>query len=146
MNNKYRPSGSQSRDAERETTAYQIPEADPLSMVAVQGTEDAWCCACGKCYVCKQNFLSPCSQFSSHHSKQVFPILKKLNCQCTNLVYLMECNTCKQSYVGYTTSNLPKRFSNHKSHIKKGFRSCKLLNHFLDNIDHSLDFSKRIFF
>ena len=52
----------------------------------------------------------------------------------------MECNTCKQLYVGYTTSNLPKRFSNHKSHIKKGFRSCKLVNHFLD-IDHSLDFS-----
>ena len=140
VHNKYRPSGSQSRDAERETTAYQIPEADPLPMVAVQGTEDAGCCACGKCYVCKQNFLSPCSQFSSDHSKQVFPILKKLNCQCTNLIYLMECNTCKQSYVGYTTTNLPKRFSNHKSHIKKGFRSCKLVNHFLD-IDHSLDFS-----
>ena len=34
----------------------------------------------------------------------------------------MEYRTCKQSYVlityvGYTTSNLPKRFSNHKSHI-----------------------------
>ena len=27
-----------------------------------------------------------------------------------------------------------------KSHIKKGFRSCKLVNHFLD-IDHFLDFS-----
>ena len=45
-----------------------------------------------------------------------------------------------QSYVGYTTSNLPKRFSNHKSHIKKGIRSCKLVNNFLD-IDHGLDFS-----
>ena len=52
----------------------------------------------------------------------------------------MECRTCKQSYVGYTTSNLPKRFSNHKSHIKKGIRSCKLVNHFLD-IDHDLYFS-----
>ena len=52
----------------------------------------------------------------------------------------MECNTCKQSYVGYCTTNLPKRMSNHKSHLKKGIRSCKLVNHFLD-IDHSLDFS-----
>ena len=57
----------------------------------------------------------------------------------------MECNTCKQSYVGYTTTNLPKRFSNHKSHIKKGFRSCKLVNHFLD-INHSLDFSTVSYF
>ena len=52
----------------------------------------------------------------------------------------MECNTYKQSYVGYTTTNLPKRFSNHKSHIKKGIRSCKLVNHILD-IHHALDFS-----
>ena len=52
----------------------------------------------------------------------------------------MQCTTCKQSYVGYTTSNLPKRLSNHKSHIKKNIRSCKLVTHFLD-IDHSLDFS-----
>ena len=70
--------------------------------------------------------ISPCSQFSSHHSKQAFPILKKLICQCTNLIYLIEFNACEQSYVGYTISNLPKRFSNHKSHIKKGLRSCKL--------------------
>ncbi len=56
------------------------------------------------------------------------------------MIYLAECNTCKQSYVGYTTTNLPKRISNHKSHIKKGIRSCKLVNHFLD-LDHSLDFS-----
>ena len=32
---------------------------------------------CGKCYVCKQNFLFPRSEFSSYHSKQVFPNIKK---------------------------------------------------------------------
>ena len=58
VHNKYRSSGSQSQDVERETTAYQIPEADPLPVVDGKGTEDAGCCACGKCYVCKQNFLS----------------------------------------------------------------------------------------
>ena len=107
---------------------------------AVRETDNARCHACGKCYVCKQSFLSPCSKFSCHHSKQVFPINKYITCQSNNLIYLMECRTYKQSYVGYTTSNLPKRFSNHKSHIKKGIRSCKLENHFLD-IDHDLDFS-----
>ena len=59
VNNKYRPSGSQSRDAGRETTAYRIPEADLLLIVAVQGTEDAGCCACGKFYVCNQIFCPP---------------------------------------------------------------------------------------
>ena len=81
-----------------------------------------------------------CSKFSYHHSKQVFPINKYITCQSNNLIYLMECRTCKQLYVGFTTSNLPKRIYNHKSHIKKGIRSCKLVNHFLD-IDHDLDFS-----
>ena len=48
----------------------------------------------------------------------------------------MECNTCKQLYVGYTTTTLPKRCSNHESHIKRGIRSCKFLD-----IDHGLDFN-----
>ena len=84
--------------------------------------DNAGCHACGKCYVCKQSFLSPCSKFRNHHSKQVFPITMYITCKSYNLIYLMECRTCKQSYVGYTTANLPKRFSNHKSHIKKGIR------------------------
>ena len=81
-----------------------------------------------------------CFKFSNHHSKQVSPINKYITCQSNNLIYLMECRTCKQLYVGFTTFNLPKRIYNHKSHIKKGIRSCKLVNHFLD-IDHDLDFS-----
>ena len=52
----------------------------------------------------------------------------------------MECTLCEQSYVGYTTGNLPRRLSNHKNHIKKNIKSCKLVNHFLD-FDHKLDFS-----
>ena len=43
-------------------------------------------------------------------SKQVFPITKYITCQTCYLIYLMECNTCKQSYVGYTTTNLPRDF------------------------------------
>ena len=37
----------------------------------------------------------PCFKFSSHHSKQFFPF----TCQSCNIVYLMECKTCKQSYI-----------------------------------------------
>ena len=53
---------------------------------------------------------------------------------------MFHCFTWLRKLYIYTTSNLPKRFSNHKSHIKKGIRSCKLVNHFLD-VDHSLDLS-----
>ena len=140
VHNKYRDSRTAGSTREREATASQFLEPDAAILPAVRETDNAGCHACGKCYVCKQNFLSPCSKFSSHHSKQVFPINKYITCQSNNLIYLMECRTCKQSYVGYTTSYLPKRFSNYKSHIKKGIRSCKLVNHFLE-INHDLDFS-----
>ena len=50
----------------------------------------------------------------------------------TGLIYLVECTTCESSY-----GNLPKRFSNHKSHIKRNVKSCRLTNHFLDK-EHDL--------
>ena len=119
VHNKYRASRTAGSNREREATASQYLEPDAAILPAVWETDNAGCHACGKCYVFKQSFLSPCSKFSSHHSKKVLPINKYITCQSNNLIYLMECRTCKQSIVGYTTSNLPKRFSNHKSHIKK---------------------------
>ncbi len=139
VHNRYRASDNQRKEIE--TIVHHEPDADlsvPREAALLAGV--IGCHACGKCYVCKQKFLSPCAQFTSYHSEQIFTISKKLNCQSTNLIYLIECNTCKQSYIGYTTTNLPKRFSNHKSHIKKGIKSCKLVNHFIE-VDHSLDFS-----
>ena len=53
----------------------------------------------------------------------------------------MECVTCSVSDIGYTTGNLPKRFSNHKSHIKRKVNSCRLVGHFLE-VDHNIDYSK----
>ena len=50
---------------------------------------------------------------------------------------MLECITCESSCVGYSISNLPKRFSNHKSHIKRNVKSCRLANHFLEK-DHDL--------
>ena len=105
-----------------------------------QVDDDVGCFACEKCYVCRNKFLTPCSQFTSYHSEQIFYITKKLTCQSTNIIYLMECNTCKRSTVGYATTTLPLRFSNYKCHIKRGIRTCQLVNHFID-IDHSIDFS-----
>ena len=98
------------------------------------------CHACGKCYCCKSKFLTPCDSFTSYHTDQVFKFKKKITCQSTGLIYLAECITCEVSDIGYTTGNLPKRFSNYKSHIKSKKNTCRLVNHFL-SIDHKLDFT-----
>ena len=52
---------------------------------------------------------------------------------------MITCTQCK-CYVGYTTGKMVKRISNDKCHIKKGKRTCEIVNHFLD-LEHNLDFS-----
>ena len=90
-----------------------------------------------KCYICKVGYLTPCDSFTSYHTTQIFKISKQLSCQSIGLIYLAECITCESSCVGYSIGNLPKRFSNHKSHMKRGVKSCRLTNHFLEK-DHEL--------
>ena len=128
IHNRFRPSSSstQSRDNENPLQLTAIAE-EPLSQEIVPG-----CFACGKCYVCKMGNLTPCDSFTSYHTTQVFSIGKRITCQSTGLIYLAECITCKSSCEGYSKSNLLKRFSNHKSHIKRNVKSCRLANHFLE--------------
>ena len=100
------------------------------------------CFACGKCYACRSEYLLKCSTFTSYHTSQIFPINDYITCQTKYVIYLMQCITCLRGYVGYYTTNLPKRLTVNKCHIKSGRRSCRLVNHFLD-IDHDLDFSTK---
>ena len=95
------------------------------------------CFACGKCYCCKLGYLTPCEGFSSYHTTQVFNINKSITCQSVGVIYLAECITCETSCVGYSVGNLPKRLSNHRSHIKKNIKTCRLTSHFIEK-DHSI--------
>lgn len=136
IHNKYKPS------KRSDPVNNNAPETVPSTvMVDVTKTSEDWgCFACGKCYCCKKNYLTPCTSFTSYHTEQVFSHTQYVSCQSLGLIYLAECITCEISNVGYTTNNLPKRLSNHKSHIKKGIKSCRLDTHFID-IDHKLDSS-----
>ena len=130
IRNRFRPSSS-STPSQDDVNPLQ-PTAiakELLSQEIVPG-----CFACCKCYVCKMVYLTPCYSFTSY---QVFSIGKRITCQSTGLIYLAECITCVSSCVGYSISNLPKRFSNHKSHIKRNVKSCRLAKHFLEK-DHDL--------
>ena len=48
-------------------------------------------------------------------------------------------------YIGYTTDSMAVRWRNHKSHIKKGIKSCELASHFaqLSESTHKLDKSNQ---
>ena len=96
------------------------------------------CFACGKCYLCKYNYLTPCKNFTSYHTDKIFTVEKHLTCQTEGVIYLAECINCERSYVGYTTSKIQHRFSNNKHHIKIKNHSCELTKHYIDS-DHQLD-------
>ena len=138
IHNRFKPSKqSENSVAVDESTILNVD-----NNISANTVNDWGCFACGKCYCCKKGYLSPCTSFTSFHTEQVFSHTQTISCQDVGLIYLAECITCEISNVGFTTYNIPKRFSNHKCHIKKGKRTCRLDSHFID-IDHKLDLSSQ---
>ena len=91
------------------------------------------CFPCTKgCHLCK-HYLVPGNTVKSHHNNRIFYIKQYIDCSTQNVVYLVNDNICKLSNVGCTTSGMNPRWSNHKSHIKKGERTCELANHVINN-------------
>ena len=73
---------------------------------------------------------------TSFHTDQEFPFKHKLNCKVPNLIYKIDDLQCKKTSIGSTTE-ITKRWRNHKSHIRKGVKSCEIASHF--SSVHSLD-------
>jgi len=105
-----------------------------------EDSDSGGCFPCAKkCDLCK-NFLKPSTTIGSFHTNQVFSIKGRLDCDTKNVVYIVNDNICKLSYIGCTSDSLKVRFRNHKSHIKTQRRTCELSCHFIDNeILHNLD-------
>ena len=64
--------------------------------------------------------------------------IRYLAAQITLFIVLLICLLCNRQCVGWSV-NFRARLSNHKSHIKQRKRTCRLVNHFIDNAhDHPL--------
>ena len=50
-----------------------------------------------------------------------------VNCNSTNIVYLITCNHCNLQYIGQTGRRLKDRVSEHLKYIRKGRGGCPLL-------------------
>ena len=78
--------------------------------------------------------------FSSHITKKSYPINHDMNCNSTNVIYLINCKKCGKQYVGETSRKLKDRVNNHRSDIKHK-KNTAIALHF-NNIQHSYkDFS-----
>ena len=45
-------------------------------------------------------------------------MINNMNCNTTNLIYLITCSKCNKKYVGETRRTLKERLNNHRSDIK----------------------------
>ena len=90
---------------------------------------------CGKrrCHCCL--YLKSASDFDSRYSESEFTITGKLDCNSSNIVYLIECKKCEEQYVGETSKPLKVRLSNHVSDINR-YKGTSIAEHF-NQFDHN---------
>ena len=72
-------------------------------------------CKNKRCKIC--NILIEGRNFKFKHSTSIFEIKRNLTCTSKNVVYVLQCDNCKEEYIG-STKQLNHRISLHKSNIK----------------------------
>lgn len=76
------------------------------------------CTSCGKsrCQICKH--MQSTALAKSTHSNFKHFIREDLNCDSSNVVYMLECGDCGMQYIGQTDNSFRLRFNNHRSHAQ----------------------------
>ena len=72
-------------------------------------------CGSKKCEIC--DILIEGNSYKFKNTTKPFEIRKNLTCNSPNVIYVMECNTCHENYVGMT-HKLNERTNIHKSNIR----------------------------
>ena len=57
-------------------------------------------------------------KFTSYRAGKSYTINYELNCNSSNVVYLLSCKVCHAQYVGLTTTKFRLRFHNHKPRFR----------------------------
>ena len=81
------------------------------------------------CKACKL-FIVQTKTATSFHAGYTVTIQGKLDCNTVGVCYLVNDKVCRRSSVGSTINNFKTRWQNHKSHIRKGIKSCEISCHF----------------
>ena len=83
-----------------------------------------------KCESCEY-FVIPTDEVVSFASSKTYKVRRELSCNAKYIVYMAFCLLCREQGVGSTFDWKP-RMRNYKSHISKGRRTCRIVNHFID--------------
>ena len=96
------------------------------------------------CFKCESNcklcrdFLDCPDKIKSFHTDQEFNFKYGLNCKSKNVIYKLDDILCKRTSIGSSIIGMSSRWKNHKSHIRKGVKSCDITCHFVSDNCHIL--------
>ena len=94
---------------------------------------------CGNCNLCKYFLSENTATVKSSSTNQIYNINQSISCTDEHVVYVISDLVCIRQSVGSTDITMRTRFSNHKSHIKKKVKSCRVAVHFNENSEHKFD-------
>ena len=80
-------------------------------------------CGSSVCQISKdESFLKFGNKFTSNVTGKTYDIHYNLDCNSSNVVYLISCKSCGKQYVESTTTKFRLRFNNHKSRMRRHSR------------------------
>ena len=85
---------------------------------------------CKKCSLCKLYLSDDCDSIVSSSTSESHKINQTIKCTDPHVIYCITDLICVRQNVGSTDVTMRSRFSNHKSHIKKYVKNCRVACHF----------------
>ena len=94
---------------------------------------------CKSCNLCKHFLSDNTSTIKSLTTNEIYNINQSISCTDEHVIYVITDLVCNKQNVGSTDSTMKQRFSNHKSHIKKKVKSCRVAVHYNSTNTHKFD-------
>ena len=82
-------------------------------------------CLQSRCKLCSDKYVEKCENITNNKNEVIFKIESIFTCNSENVIYALQCNGCKNLYVGQTV-NLRNRLNLHKSHVAKSSNTITL--------------------
>ncbi|XP_035287859.1 nuclear GTPase SLIP-GC-like isoform X2 [Anguilla anguilla] len=112
-----------------------MAQAGPSSRTAGTRTGVDTCNSQG--CICCGHIMKGADKFQSTATGKHYNITQHLTCKTPSVIYIIQCEKCEVQYVGKTASTLQKRFTGHRTSIRKR-QHRPIPDHFNRN-DHHLD-------
>ena len=94
---------------------YLVRASTKTRLQDITNTERNPCQRVTSCRYCP--IINKSGKIKSNSTRKTFTSLKNVNCQSSNLIYVITCKTCSTQYVGQTKNRLLTRFQGHFNDI-----------------------------